>query len=101
MTVVFVPNHAQVSLAANPSVLPTADPEALPNAIETIAHRHGFRFLDELKALEIVSRPGTLYYQVDGHPSGRGQRFVAHDIAEYYTDDERGPFTNCRSVFTR
>lgn len=101
LTVVFVPNQAQVSLAASPSVLPSADPEVLQKAIETIAHRHGFRFIDELQALETVSRPGTLYYQVDGHPSGKGQRFVAHDVAEHYVDDERGPFTNCRSAFTR
>lgn len=100
-TVVYVPNQAQVSLAESPLVLPTADPEALPKAIEAIARRHGFEFLDELKTLQTVSRPGTLYYQVDGHPSGKGQRFLAHDIAAHYAADKHGPFTNCKSMFTR
>lgn len=44
---------------------------------------------------------GELGFKYRGHPSGKGQRFVAHDIAEHYAAEERGPFTNCRSEFPR
>jgi hypothetical protein len=94
----FVPNQAEVSLAAAPSVYPMVDPEALPNALAAIAERHGVRFVDNLKALQRVPRPGSLYYQVDGHPSGRGQPLIAHDIARHYIADESGPFANCRAT---
>jgi hypothetical protein len=94
----FVPNQAQVSIAARPADFPKADPEALPDALATIAARHGIFFVDDVKALKSVPDPGSLYYHVDGHPSGKGQPLIALDIAEHYIADGNGPFASCRYV---
>jgi hypothetical protein len=97
----FVPNQAEVALAADTSALPMVDPEALPNAVAALAGRHGIGFVDSLKALRAIPKTGSLYYQVDGHPSGRGQSIVAHELARHYVTDQSGPFADCSSTIAR
>jgi hypothetical protein len=91
----FVPNQAEVLLAAGASVPSGVDPEALPNALAAIAASHQVMFVDDLKSLRTVPDPGSLYYQVDGHPSGRGTPLIARDIAEHFVADTQGPFADC------
>src|SRR5262249_41498572 len=81
-TLVFAPQQAQPVLTTSAPVPPGVDPHALPDAIAAIAARHGVGFIDSSEALRAEPKPELLYYQVDGHLSGRGQPIIARYVAQ-------------------
>lgn len=91
----FVPNQVQAILGATHSLPAGIDTRALPDALAEIARAHGADFADTSASLAAAPKPGLLYYQVDGHPSGKGQPLIARSIAQTYTSLTHGPFSNC------
>ncbi len=94
---VFVPQEAQVALMTGRTVPPGVDPAALPAALQAAAARHGVGFVDTSVALRTNPAPEQLYYQVDGHLSGRGQPVAAAYIAQQLAAVPYGPFSGCRN----
>ena len=94
----FVPNQVQAILQAASPPPPAIDTEALPRALAAIAGRHGVSFTDTLPEIASVPKPGLLYYQVDGHPSGKAQPVIARSIAQRFASLKTGPFADCRSA---
>lgn len=94
-TFVFVPQEAQVALEAGRTIPPGVDPAALPAALQAIAARHDVGFTDTSVALRAEPAPERLYYQVDGHLSGKGQPIAAAYIAQRLAADPHGPFGEC------
>lgn len=96
----FVPQEAQVALMAGRTVPQGIDPDALPAAMSAIATRHGGWFADTSVALRTVPSPERLFYQVDGHLSGKGQPIAASYIAKRLAEEPGGPFTDCHAPRT-
>ena len=84
MMLAFAPNQAEINAMSSSGSRKEIDPYALPRALESIAIRHGVEFKDTSDALLAVSTPTSLYYQVDGHPSGVGQPIIARAIAHQF-----------------
>jgi hypothetical protein len=95
----FVPLKPQVALMGSGRSVPAGvDPMALQKAIAPIAARHGISFIDTSVALRARPVPERLYYQVDGHLSGKGQPIAAAYIAQQLVGASEGPFAGCRGV---
>ena len=102
LTVGFVPQEAQVALMAGRPIPAGIVPEALPQALDAIAERHGVAFVDTSEALRLQPAPEQLFYQVDGHLSGLGQPVIAAYIAGRLTDVPQDGFSDChRSASVR
>lgn len=99
LMVAFVPQEAEVALmASGSSVSQGVDPTALPRAVGEIAQRHKLLFTDTSGALARQHAPWELYYQVDGHLSGRGLPIVAADIAKNFALGSAPDFANCKQT---
>lgn len=97
-TLAFVPQEAQVALMAGRPVPPGVDPAALSAALRAITARHDVGFVDTSVALRAQPTPERLYYQVDGHLSGRGQPLAASYIAKQLAANPDGPFAECQGT---
>ncbi len=98
LTFAFIPQEAQIALMAGRRVPPGIDPSALQAALRAIAGRWGVGFIDASLMLLTQRTPERLYYQVDGHLSGRGQPLAAAAIAQALANTPGGPFTRCREM---
>jgi hypothetical protein len=99
LTLAFVPQQAELALMDGRSPPSGVDPKALPTALAAIAAHQGVAFVDTSQALQAeAAHPELIYYTVDGHPSGLGQPIIARYLAERYSDDAIGPFSECRSI---
>ncbi|HEY3919325.1 MAG TPA: SGNH/GDSL hydrolase family protein [Stellaceae bacterium] len=99
LTLAYVPQEAQVALMAPGRTAPAGvNPAALPAAIAQIAARHNAIFVDSSLALRTHPAPERLYYQVDGHLSGKGQPIVGSYIAQTLAGKREGPFAACRGT---
>ena len=76
----FVPLLPQVLLARRDFARPGADPYQLSRLVGTIARSHGFTYIDDTANFAAVDDPGSLFYRVDGHPSGPGHAVIAGDV---------------------
>ncbi len=92
---VFVPHQAEIAMEAGAPRPAGIDPYAFPKALEAIAHRHGVVFVDSSDVLRARPDPASLYYRVDGHPSGRGQPMIGADLAKRIAGLKSGPFSDC------
>lgn len=95
--VAFVPQEAEVALMAHRAAAAGTDPEALPAALATIAEAHGATFADTSHLLRREPAPERLYYQVDGHLAGDGQRIAAKAIATNLAGIGQGPLAACHA----
>lgn len=91
-TLGFVPQQAELALAARPAS--GLDPAALPRALAAIAAAHGADFFDATPALVAEPDPERLYYPVDGHPSALGQPVIGAALARHLGGT--GPFAACQ-----
>lgn len=94
----FVPQEAQVALMAGRPMPSGIDPTALPRALQVIADRDDVAFVDTSAALRVEPTPEQLFYQVDGHLSGRGQPIISAYIAAKMIADPRDAFAGCRRL---
>ena len=87
LALAFVPQKGQLALLrGSPLGRDRAlDAQALPRALAALAARHGVDFQDASTALASYPAPAELYYPVDGHPTGMGDRVIADAIARRYT----------------
>ncbi len=92
---VFVPHQAEIAMEAGATRPPGVDPLAFPKALEAIAIRHGAVFVDASEILRRQPDPASLYYRVDGHPSGKGQPMIGRSLAEHLANLGSGPFFDC------
>ncbi len=104
LTLVFVPQQGQLTIerraVAHAAPGGSVDPWALSKALGAIATAQGIDFVDTSKALASYPAPQLLYYPVDGHPTGTGQRVVEEAIrAHYLTKGE--PFYACSTAASR
>lgn len=97
---VFVPHQAEIAMETGATRPPGVDPLAFPKALEAIAIRHGAVFVDASEILRRQPDPASLYYRVDGHPSGKGQPMIGRSLAEHIASLRPGPFSDCRGPAT-
>jgi hypothetical protein len=76
----FVPLLPQVLLAKPEFARPGADPYQLSQLVGTIARSHGLTYVDDTANFAAADDPGSLFYRVDGHPSGAGHAVIAGDV---------------------
>jgi hypothetical protein len=77
----YVPERAQAALLSAHQSPPGVDPYAFPRQIGDIARRHGIRFVDLSAAMSSMPDAASLYYPVDGHLSGKGDKVLANLLA--------------------
>jgi len=94
--IVFVPQQAEIEMEAGAPKPAGVDPLAFPKALKAIALRHGAVFVDASTALRAHPDPASLYYRVDGHPSGLGQPLIGREVAHRIADLPAGQFSDCR-----
>jgi hypothetical protein len=92
---VFVPHQAEIAMETGAPRPPGVDPLAFPRTLEAIALRHGAVFVDASEVLRRQPDPASLYYRVDGHPSGKGQPMIGRSLAEHLANLRPGPFLDC------
>ncbi len=73
---VFVPQRAQAALLQDHDAPPGVDPAAFGKAIGEIARRHGVDYIDAGPAIADSKHLDSLYYAVDGHLSGAGNKVL-------------------------
>lgn len=97
---VFVPHQAEIAMETGATRPPGVDPFAFSKTLEAIAIRHGAVFVDASEILRQQPDPASLYYRVDGHPSGQGQPMIGRSLAEHIASLRPGPFSDCRGPAT-
>ena len=87
VTLVFVPERAQAALLSAHHAPSGVNPWAFGQEIGAIAHRNGIGYVDMSEAMSRIPDAANLYYPVDGHLSGQGNKFLARLVAQQLQRD--------------
>lgn len=82
VTLVFVPERAQAALLSAHHAPSGVNPWAIGQEIGSIAHHNDISYIDMSEAMSRIPDAADLYYPVDGHLSGRGNKVLARLVAE-------------------
>ncbi|HET6236706.1 MAG TPA: SGNH/GDSL hydrolase family protein [Acetobacteraceae bacterium] len=82
----YVPERAQAALLSAHQSPPGVDPYAFPRQIGDIARAHGIRFVDLSPTMSRMQDAANLYYPVDGHLAGQGDKLLADALAQKLRD---------------
>jgi hypothetical protein len=93
--VVAVPSRAEAALLSSPGLPPNVDPFAFGREIENIAAVHRVEAVDLMTPFSRIPNSERLFYVVDGHVTGEGERVIGDSIAEKLKSIGFGATSRC------
>jgi len=95
LVIMPVPSRAEAAVMSSRQLPPHMDPFAFGREIENIASKHGADYVDLMQAFGRIPDAESLFYVVDGHVTGDGEKVIAQNLSAKLRDGNIQAFSNC------
>jgi hypothetical protein len=97
---IALPNRVECALISKKICLPHMDAYVFPRRMEVIARENGLDYIDMMPPIQKTPNAESMFYAVDGHPTGSAHALMARTVVEYFGRQSR-LFRDKESTTTR